>query len=354
MIRTLFLATGAICAIGGFAAAQSLPALPTQGGIAFTSASNGLGKAATAKERRNARGTFVLPAPKAQERRMSSPTALSSVTVSSSGAASWMHGDVQDAWALGYTGRGANITVIDDFNSGYRFNGNLSGSVESLTHGEWTRKEAAMIATGARVFSKDFTTNSTAVKLQRGFNAMNLSYGVFANDGLSSIRWGRQETSLIGFARDGKAVVVKAAGNDRVAVGAANSSGRVDYLNRDLIGKQSAIFVGALSDNGSVDKPASMASYSNFAGSNTTVQNQFLVVGVKGSETGLYGTSFAAPVVTGYAAIVRNKFSRATHTEVANQLLGTARQDTILNYNAAVHGRGEASLSRALAPVSIK
>jgi subtilisin family serine protease len=94
--------------------------------------------------------------------------------------------------------------------------------------------------------------------------------------------------------------------------------------------------------------------YSNFAGSDATVQKNFLVVGVEGSKTGLYGTSFAAPVITGYAAILGGKFTTATPTQVANQLLVTARQDTLADYSAAKYGRGEASLTRALAPVTIR
>ena len=128
----------------------------------------------------------------------------------------------------------------------------------------------------------------------------------------------------------------------------------VDYLNVALRGTASAIYVGALSNNGSTIVPANLASYSNTAGTDTVVQNRFLVVGVEGGQTGLYGTSFAAPVVSGYAAIVGSKFTRATATQISNQLLNTARQDTISNYSATLHGRGEASLSRALAPLSIK
>ncbi|TIT08725.1 MAG: peptidase S8 and S53 subtilisin kexin sedolisin, partial [Mesorhizobium sp.] len=41
-------------------------------------------------------------------------------------------------------------------------------------------------------------------------------------------------------------------------------------------------------------------------------------------------------------------------TQITNQLLNTARTDTLLNYNASVYGKGEASLSRALAPASIR
>jgi subtilisin family serine protease len=97
-----------------------------------------------------------------------------------------------------------------------------------------------------------------------------------------------------------------------------------------------------------------MASYSNVAGSNTTVQNQFLVVGVEGHKTGLYGTSFAAPIVSGYAAILSSKFTNANPIQITNQLLVTARKDTVSKYDPAIHGRGEASIARALAPASIQ
>jgi hypothetical protein len=58
--------------------------------------------------------------------------------------------------------------------------------------------------------------------------------------------------------------------------------------------------------------------------------------------------------VSGYAAILGSKFRDATPAQITNQLLNTARTDTLLNYNPATYGRGEASLTRALAPVSIK
>jgi len=97
----------------------------------------------------------------------------------------------------------------------------------------------------------------------------------------------------------------------------------------------------------------SLAWYSNYAGSNSTVQNQFLVVGVDGNLTGLYGTSFAAPIISGYAAVLSSKFTSATPTQVASQLLLTAREDTIAGYDVAIYGQGEASISLALSPLSI-
>ncbi len=267
----------------------------------------------------------------------------------------WMHTDVGAAWDMGYKGQGATITVVDQFNSGNAFSGNLAGTTQQLRHGNWTALEASMIATGSTLVKHDFHLG-TAVKLGQGLNVMNLSYGQMARSGYttSQIRWSAQETSLINHAKGGKAVVVKAAGNDGVVLTARNKAGMVDYLNVSLRGAKTAIFVGALERNGSTRSKARLASYSNTPGTDTTLQNQFLVVGVTGNTTGLYGTSFAAPVISGYAAVLGSKFTAATPTQITHQLLTTARQDTIAGYSAKLHGRGEASLSRALAPRSIK
>lgn len=267
---------------------------------------------------------------------------------------SWMSTEVADAWRQGFKGKGATITVVDDFSSRSAFSGTLGDGTYTLRHGEWTRKESNMVAPDASIASHDFSSGRKVALATRGLNVLNLSYGMMAANGYTSIRWSAQETSIISYAQDGKAVIAKAAGNDAVAVGAANSSGQKDYLNTALVGKQSAIFVGALNTNGSVTQPATMAWYSNYAGADANVQKQFLVVGVRGDLTKLYGTSFAAPIVTGYAAVLGSKFTAATPTQITNQLLNTARQDTVQSYNPAVHGRGEASLTRALAPVSIR
>jgi subtilisin family serine protease len=266
----------------------------------------------------------------------------------------WMSPEVGEAWSLGYRGQGVTITVVDDFRSRWGYSGNLTGTTEILRHGEWTLKEANLIAPSATMRSHEFTSGRK-VSLNRGLNVLNLSYGMMAPAGYSSVRWSAQEASIIDYARKGTAVISKAAGNDYgTAVGSPNANGQLDYLNRDLIGAQAAIFVGALNTNGTTSAPATMASYSNVAGANSTVQNQFVVVGVEGNKTGLDGTSFAAPIVSGYAAIVGSKFTKATPTQITNQLLNTARTDTVAGYNPAVHGRGEASISRAIAPVSIR
>ena len=266
----------------------------------------------------------------------------------------WMNEEIGDAWSNGFLGQGASITVIDDFNSGDVFGGNLTGHSEVQTHGGWTYSQSSLVAPEANVYAKDFSSGRS-VRLRSGLNIMNMSYGMYAEDGYdkNQIRWGKQETSLIDYAFSGQALLSKAAGNDAIAVDTANLDGYKDYLASALVGAPSAIFVGALSTNGSISSPASLAWYSNYAGENPVVQDQFIVVGVEGDLTGLYGTSFAAPIISGYAAILGSKFDNATPTAVARQLLNTARQDTILNYNVNMHGKGEASISRALAPVII-
>jgi subtilisin family serine protease len=268
---------------------------------------------------------------------------------------SWMSPEIGDAWRQGFQGQGTTITVIDDFRSNRGIYGNLGLGTQLLRHGEWTRQQASMIAPSATMRAHEFTSGRR-VGLARGFNVLNLSYGMFARAGYSAnqIRWSAQESSIISYAWEGRAVVSKAAGNDAVAIGAANAAGNVDYLNLALVGGQSAIFVGALDRNGSTENQAALAWYSNYAGADPAAQRQFLAVGVTGELTGLYGTSFAAPIVSGYAAVLGSKFTRATPAQITNQLLSTARQDTIRGYNPALHGRGEASIGRALAPRAIQ
>lgn len=281
------------------------------------------------------------------------------VAKSSGGAAptyqGWMSPEVADAWATGFRGQGATITTVDEFSGATYYSGNLGNGTQSLRHGEWTRLESSMIAPSATMASHDFLPSRSVTLAKSGLNVANLSYGMFAKAGysVSQISWSAQEASLITYARNGTAMISKSAGNDSVAVVGTNRVGNTDYLNLALVGAQSAIFVGALDRNGTVDNKANLASYSNFAGGDPTVQNQFLTVGVRGDLTRLYGTSLAAPVVSGYAAVLGSKFTSATPTQITRRLLDTARTDTINGYNASVHGKGEASLTRALAPISI-
>jgi hypothetical protein len=267
----------------------------------------------------------------------------------------WMSPEIMEAWKVGYFGQTTTITVIDDFSSSNRIRGDLGLGSTRLLHGEWTELQTSMIATEAQMRRQDFGDTRTVSLARSGLNVLNLSYGMMGQAGwnLNQINWSNREQSIINYATDGRAVVSKAAGNDSVAVGSANGSGSFDYLNAALIGTQSAIFVGALDRNGTTANKASLAWYSNYAGGDAKVQNQFLVVGVEGNKTNLYGTSFAAPIISGYASVLGSKFTSASPTHIVDRLLDTARTDTIQGYDVRLHGRGEASISRALAPAAI-
>jgi hypothetical protein len=271
-------------------------------------------------------------------------------------AHAWMHPDVPAAWDQGFRGDSATLTVLDDFTSGSLSSGDLGTGERSLHHGEWVQQIAHMVAPEARTRAQDFEDRLRSVQLAPGLNVINASFAWQSKPNRNPdavIRSHSDVASMVDHAREGRAVVVKAAGNSGVAVGRTHQ-GNHDYLNEALIGQTGAIFVGALERNGTTSRPARLASYSNVAGDNPTVQNQFLVVGVEGHRTNLYGTSYAAPVVSGYAAILGSKFRSASAPQIANQLLSTARTDTVRSYSSTIHGRGEASLSRALAPDRIR
>ncbi len=258
----------------------------------------------------------------------------------------WMSPEVGVAWSQGHLGQGVRINMIDDF-------GASCDRIYGSCHGAWTTWQAQSVAPLASVITHEQGRGVVGL-ITASLNVFNLSYGLY-----SPLASSASEVALVGYAQSGKAVVVKSAGNNGIPVGAAVPSGeyrgRIDNLAVSLAGQPSAILVGALSKNGTTTSPASMASYSNVAGTSPVVQRNFLVVGVDSSALGgLAGTSFAAPIVSGYAAIVGSKFTTANAAAVANQLLNTARTDTVSGYNAATYGRGEASLTRALAPASIR
>lgn len=268
----------------------------------------------------------------------------------------WQSSEVQAAFNAGYTGQGTRIIVVDEYRAtAQQFVGRLlTAGQQRQNHGNWTSQEASLTAPGATIVRQQFATGAPIALAPKGLNVINASYGMLATFGMTNVRLGGTETSMVNYAKNGQAVVVKAAGNDAVNMLTRNRNGLNDYLSVNLKGAQSAIFVGALDKNGSVTSKANIASYSNRAGTDAIVQKQFLMAGVASNQTGLAGTSFAAPIVSGYAAILGSKFKTAGATQITNQLLNTARTDTINGYNVAVHGRGEASLTRALAPVAIR
>lgn len=304
----------------------------------------------------------------------------------------WMHLDVGVAFGDSVTGVGSHLVILDNF-SGSSFEGNLDGTTQSLTHGEWTSLQSSLVAPGAALeivnqpsgrkdrsgLISDYYSTDAALQV------VNLSFGLLDPVGTAvtddySFGYNIWD-SLVDEARktNGEAVFVKAAGNTGetggtvdnsiVQVGFPFTSPYVDTLNISLIGAQNALFVGALDGNGTISTPASIANYSTIAGLDPDVQNMFLVVGVDTSLMGgLAGTSFAAPIVSGYAALIGDKYFETLNISlnpaelVVDRLLETAHMDRIVVGDSCVtsfegdcilstvYGVGEADLFRALAP----
>ncbi len=253
--------------------------------------------------------------------------------------------EVWAAWAQGYKGQNTVINVHDDFTT-----------VAGFNHGAWVSLFASSTAPSASVVGHQYGGQAIVGITPNKLNIFNMSYGKYSPTGTGSLV--ASTAAIIGYAQKGQAVVTFAAGNDAIPMGGVvklgEMRGRIDIMAVPLAGQPSALIVGALSTNGTTSKPASMAGYSNTASASPVFQKNFLVVGVDTSAGIPAGTSYAAPIVAGYAAILGSKFTTASATAVTNQLLTTARTDTVAGYNPAIHGRGEASISRALAPVSIR
>lgn len=253
--------------------------------------------------------------------------------------------EVWAAWAQGYKGQNTVINVHDDFTT-----------VAGFNHGAWVSLFASTTAPSASVVGHQSGGQAIVGITPKKLNIFNMSYGIYSPTGTGSLV--ASTAAIIGYAQKGQAVVTFAAGNDAIPMGGVvklgEMRGQIDIMAVPLAGQPSALIVGALSTNGTTSKPASMAEYSNTASASPVFQKNFLVVGVDTSAGIPAGTSFAAPIVAGYVAILASKFTTASATAVTNQLLNTARTDTVAGYNPAIYGRGEASIARALAPASIR
>ena len=332
---------------------------------------------------------------------LSSDLSYAGITVSGQGVTGPIlvkpSADVLAAWNAGWTGNGTNVLLIDDYanRAGCTYtNGNC--------HGIMTMMNVDMTAPGATKFGLDFTqtggfATATAINGNDGANlgtsknigVTNLSFtfdnswncnngcgiapsSAAYNAGIASaaqfnsawVNLLAGSYSVSNLNNLSNAVITKAAGNNAL-------DSKYDTLTLALTNNSSTaarlLVVGALDKTGSVSSLASLASYSNFSGSNSAIANRFVLangnmpfvsggVSINGSAiTGVeQGTSFAAPIVAGYAAVVMQKFPNLTAANTSNIILDTARTDTLSctpNCDPAIYGKGEASLSRALAPV---
>jgi len=280
--------------------------------------------------------------------------------------------EVMDAWKLGWTGKGMNV-LIEDF------------IYES--HGAITSLLAYRYAPGATFYGwniDSYTLNSSIVDkddknvaIKTGtlikLGVVNASYvGTNPYADYQAVTSRFMNPSFQGQVNYSDAVITKAAGNDSI-------TSEKEPINKAMAGIPSlsnrVLIVGALNQAGDVNNPVNIASYSNTAGTDPSVNSRYLLasgttpfgvgdLAVNGvsinstnSRNSNAGTSYAAPRVAGMVAIVRSKFPNLSASQTASIMLDTARYDTLSCYytvagcDKTIYGRGEASLARALAPV---
>ncbi len=302
--------------------------------------------------------------------------------------------DVISAWRDGWTGKDINVLIEDSL---------------TVQHGVITGLLAYRYAPGANFYGFNIVGNSLATNVffnqlnssQSGVYGSNIKLGVVNQSYTANITdlvrrdqfqgaWtpnelvqaridyaGSQASTINRMKDEGlsgqltqfkfsEAVITKAAGNDSIL---AEYEPLNWFLAKDSNINSRLLIVGALNQAGSVNTPSTLATYSNTAGTDTDVRSRFLVasgttpfysgqVAIGGNAVNQGdGTSYAAPRVAGYVAIVRSKFPNLNASNTASILLDTARYDTLTCYKSAagcdpaIYGKGEASLSRALAPV---
>ena len=310
--------------------------------------------------------------------------------------------EVVAAWNKGWTGKGQNVLIIDGLAT-------PSATDVKYQHPAMVETVAHRYAWGATFYGmsyqsyQSFSSPSTTIPSGKVINlsgdlvpisqpvklhVINMSYGAnlanaIGRENLVTNPWTVSELEnqrnnlsiyqneavyLASSSYDGAfnfsdAVLTKSAGNDHIDAQYEPFSWYLAQNGNDVT---RLLIVGALTGIGTTTGKVDIADYSNRAGGNALIQSRFLL------ESGLSayrpgdnayggyelavkpGTSFAAPRVSAYAAIVRQKFPNLTAPNTADILLATARYDTLTCYpncDKAIYGQGEASLSRALAPV---
>lgn len=281
--------------------------------------------------------------------------------------------DVLAAWNNGWTGLGKNILTIDTYANAANCN-SLSFDNLSNCHGITTALISGLTtAIGATPYLLDYSGTASirnfdgTVATPASMNVVNLSFTyIGASAQLASNLLANQlNNSYQGFNLS-NAVITKSAGNDSEP---ANNSVLVKTLADDISISPRLLIVGAVDGNGSPSSRVGIAAYSDTAGTYAPVANRFVLANGNAPWTtgGVYmngwlipgppisvGTSYAAPLVAGYAAIIQQKFPGLNAANTSNIILDTARYDTLTCYpscDTSIYGKGEASLSRALAPV---
>lgn len=279
-----------------------------------------------------------------------------------------LHSDVTTARADGWTGKGVNILVADFFDDssdhGYKVTGIINRNAPGSTINTFgLGNNSVDSSTG-----NEKVVNYSLGTLQQIVDSSGQVTGFTNPAGSNNFAW----LLVAGAHLIPNAVIVKAAGNESTWASSDLSNqglrNGITFQNtgnptvdnaissdiRTLTGvTDRLLIVGALDKDGTPQNKANLAFYSNKAGEYNDrflVANGCLEASCNANDP-QQGTSFAAPRVASYAAIINHKFQGLTPQQTSDILLRTARTDTINGYDILIHGRGEASLSGALAPI---
>lgn len=196
---------------------------------------------------------------------------------------------------------------------------------------------------------------------------INWSYGVPYQPGVTYEPLASSDINAVRVAKN-KALIVKAAGNGYEGIGQKFGTTYIAGSQKDVLKKylNNIMFVGALNYNGSSiaefsDRPgeACLQGMSEFKCTKINKYKYYYIVapgwvkttaGAGNGSHNTQGTSFAAPIVAGAAALIKSRWSHLKPHQVRDILLKTAT-DMGKKGVDEVYGRGALNINKALKPI---
>ena len=264
--------------------------------------------------------------------------------------------NARSQWQLGWTGKDVKVGVLDEFNTNEILD----------THGDKVSIVVNSVAPEAQLTSYNFTLTQQAA--EEAFQNLDAQDVHIINNSWGSARFshvtGEEDTNFDANVNNWVSLRYKITGTNTydekmLFVFSAGNSGtycpdkRIQECSfypavvhrQRALGVQDSeayIWVGSLNDAGTA-----LADYSHSAGD---MGEDFIVAHDDVLSAGdLAGTSFAAPRVSGAAALIRHKFPGLDGFQLKELLLSTA-EDIGEPGTDPIYGRGKLDLSNALSP----